>query len=49
MYAKYDTLKRVQLLNNLNSVEETMTIPMIFGGDFNVIMEIEEIIRGLLV
>ncbi|MCE3050917.1 hypothetical protein HAX54_048511 [Datura stramonium] len=49
IYAKCSALERIELWNNLEDLSSEMKQPWLIDGDFNVVLNEEEKIGGLLV
>lgn len=47
IYARCNALKRLELLENMKKIEESNIKPWIVGGDFYVIANEEEKLKGL--
>lgn len=47
MYAKGNSIERIELWDTLNALAQDMIVPWLVGGDFNVIWDEEEKFGGL--
>lgn len=47
VYARYSSLERLLIWEDLEDIEESVDVPWIVGGDFNVILEEIEKLGGL--
>lgn len=47
VYAKCETTQRIDLWNDIYGICNSMSLPWLVGGDFNVIIDAEEKIEGL--
>lgn len=47
VYAKCDVIDKLDFPNDIYSLSDSMRLPWLLGGDFNVILDEDEKIRGL--